>query len=174
MPGAEAGGECLPSAAELDAIRALWRGTPTEPSSYPGSGSCRTPPSGAPVRSPGKPTQDSGRLAACRGEFDLVQSAIKDKNGNPIFVSTKVDLKTGKPQPGSPLQEVVPEAVSFKRREIVDDKPSGRPLAKDRQEIIRFIEACRRREGLGAGLTHLEVVNLLEFTESRCPKSDYF
>ena len=24
------------------------------------------------------------------------------------------------------------------------------------------------------GLTHLEVVNLLEFTESRCPKSDYF
>lgn len=29
----------------------------------------------------------------------------------------------------------------------MDDKPLGRPIAKDRQEIIRFIEAFRKREG---------------------------
>jgi hypothetical protein len=33
--------------------------------------------------------------------------------------------------------------VSYQRALIVDDKP----LAKDRQEIIRFIEAYRQREG---------------------------
>jgi hypothetical protein len=86
-------------------------------------------------------------LRRASGEFDLVQSAIKDKNGNPILASKRVDLKTGQPQPGSPLQEAIPDAVSFKRRLIVDDKPLGRPLAKDRQEVIRFIEAYKQREG---------------------------
>jgi hypothetical protein len=81
------------------------------------------------------------------GEFDLVQSPITDKAGNPILVSKRVDLKTGRPQPGSPLQEAVPDAVSFKRKLILDDKPLGRPIAKDRQEIIRFIKAYEQREG---------------------------
>jgi hypothetical protein len=81
------------------------------------------------------------------GEFDLVQSPITDKSGNPILVSKRVDLKTGKPQSGSPLQEAVPDAVSFTRKHIVDDKPLGRPIAKDRQEIIRFIKAYEQREG---------------------------
>jgi len=62
-------------------------------------------------------------------------------------VSKRVDLKTGKPQPGSPLQEAVPDAVSFKRKLILDDKPLGRPIAKDRQEMIRNIKAYEQREG---------------------------
>jgi filamentous hemagglutinin len=37
--------------------------------------------------------------------------------------------------------------VSYKRGEILDDKPVGRPIAKDRQEIIRFINAYRQRTG---------------------------
>ncbi|TWT29252.1 hypothetical protein Enr8_51150 [Blastopirellula retiformator] len=81
------------------------------------------------------------------GDFDLVQTAIKDKAGNPILVSKRVNLKTGLPQPGARLQEAIPDAVNFRRKLILDDKPLGRPIAKDRQEIIRFIEAYRRREG---------------------------
>jgi RHS repeat-associated protein len=81
------------------------------------------------------------------GEFDLVQAPFTTKAGNPILVSKRVDLKTGLPQPGSPLQEVVPDAVSFRRKLILDDKPLGRPIAKDRQEIIRFIKGYEQREG---------------------------
>ncbi len=81
------------------------------------------------------------------GDFDLVQSAIKDKNGNPILVSKRVDLDNGRSQPGTKLQEAIPDAVSFSRKMIVDDKPLGRPIAKDRQEMIRNIEAYRQREG---------------------------
>lgn len=40
-------------------------------------------------------------------------SAVKDKNGNPILVSKRVDLKTRQPQPGSLLQEAIPDRVSF-------------------------------------------------------------
>lgn len=81
------------------------------------------------------------------GDFDLVQAPITDKAGNPILVPKRVDLKTGMPQPGSPLQEAIPDAVSFPRKLILDDKPLGRPIAKDRQEIIRFIKAYEQREG---------------------------
>ena len=77
------------------------------------------------------------------GQFDLVQKAIKDKNCNPILVPKRVNLQTGKPQPGTVFQESIPDAVSFRRNLIVD----GRPIAKDRQEIIRFIEAYKQREG---------------------------
>lgn len=79
--------------------------------------------------------------------FEVVNGPITDKQGNPILVPKRVDLQTGKPQPGSPLQTANPDAVSYQRALIVDDKPIGRPLAKDRQEIIRFIEAYRQREG---------------------------
>lgn len=37
--------------------------------------------------------------------------------------------------------------MSYSRREIVDDKPAGRPIRKDRQEVRRFLEAYREREG---------------------------
>jgi hypothetical protein len=81
------------------------------------------------------------------GEFDLVQAAIKHKNGNPILVSKRVDLKTGVAQPGSPVQEAVVDAVIFEKELIIDDKPLGRPIAKDRQEMIRNIKAYEQREG---------------------------
>jgi hypothetical protein len=90
------------------------------------------------------------RLADARratGEFDLVQSPITDQAGKPILVSKRVDLKTGKPKPESPLQEAVPDAVDFRRGLVLDDKPLGRNLARDRQEIIRFIRAYELREG---------------------------
>lgn len=81
------------------------------------------------------------------GGFDLVNGPITNRDGTPILVPHRVDLRTGLPQEGTALQEAVPDAVSYKRRLIVDDKPLGRPLAKDRQELIRFIRAYELREG---------------------------
>ena len=82
------------------------------------------------------------------GQCSIVEQAIKDKAGNQILVPKRVDLKTGEAQADVKLQQAVPDAVNFDRRLIVDDKPLGRPIAKDRQEIIRFIEAFRQREGV--------------------------
>ena len=81
------------------------------------------------------------------GLFDDVGKPIKYKGGHPLFVPKRIDLKTGQALPGSPMQTVIPDAVSFDRALIVDDKPVGRPVAKDRQEIIRFIKAYEIREG---------------------------
>ncbi|MGI0490125.1 RHS repeat-associated core domain-containing protein, partial [Pantanalinema rosaneae CENA516] len=81
------------------------------------------------------------------GMFDVVNGPIADMAGVPILVPKRVDLRTGQPQPGTPLQTANPDAASYQRSLIVDDKPLGRPPAKDRQEIIRFIEAYRQREG---------------------------
>lgn len=82
------------------------------------------------------------------GLFSIVEQPIVDKLGNPILVPKRVDLKTGEAQPGANLQKAIPDAANFDRRLVVDDKPLGRPIAKDRQEIIRFIEAFRQREGV--------------------------
>jgi hypothetical protein len=78
-------------------------------------------------------------------EFDLIQSPIGDAQGNSILVSKRVNLQTG--EPIGALQEAIPDALDFRRGLIVDDKPVGRALAKDRQEIIRFIRAFEVREG---------------------------
>lgn len=51
------------------------------------------------------------------GDFDLVQTAIKHKAGNPMLVSKRVNLKTGLPQPGAKLQEAIPDAVNFRRKQ---------------------------------------------------------
>jgi hypothetical protein len=80
------------------------------------------------------------------GQFSQVNVSIKDKDGNIIQVPHRVDLKTGAPVDHR-LQDARPDAISYPRGLILDDKPLGRPLAKDRQEIIRFIEAYRKREG---------------------------
>lgn len=80
--------------------------------------------------------------------FSIVEQPIVDKSGNPIFVPKRVDLKTGEAQPGANLQKAILDAANFDRRLIVDDKLLGCPIAKDRQEIIRFIEAFRQREGV--------------------------
>lgn len=82
------------------------------------------------------------------GESDLVNEAIPDKAGNPIFVPKEIDVKTGKPKPDTPLQKAVPDAVNFNQALIIDDKPLGRPIMKDRQEVIRFINAYKEREGV--------------------------
>ncbi|MCD5977724.1 DUF637 domain-containing protein [Pseudomonas sp. CDFA 611] len=82
------------------------------------------------------------------GLFSIVEQPIVDKSGSPILVPKRVDLKTGEAQPGANLQKAIPDAANFDRGLIVDDKPLGRPIAKDRQEIIRFIEAFRQREGV--------------------------
>ncbi len=80
------------------------------------------------------------------GEFDLVQKPITRTDGSAIEVSKRVDLKTGLPQ-DTRVQQAVPDAVKFDRRLILDDKPLARDIAKDRQEMIRFIEAYRTRTG---------------------------
>lgn len=82
------------------------------------------------------------------GQFSIVEQPIKDQSGNPILVPKRVNLNTGEAQPGVKLQQAVPDAANFDRRLIVDDKPLGRPIAKDRQEIIRFINAYEQREGV--------------------------
>lgn len=79
--------------------------------------------------------------------FDVVNGPILDKSGLSILVPKRVDLDTGLPQLNSRLQTANPDAVSYGRSLIIDDKPLGRPFAKDRQEIIRFTEAYRIREG---------------------------
>jgi hypothetical protein len=65
-----------------------------------------------------------------------------------LLVPQRVDLKTGEAPPGATLPKTIPDAANFDRGLIVDDKPLGRPIAKDRQEIIRVIEAFRQREGV--------------------------
>lgn len=77
-----------------------------------------------------------------------MEQPIKDKSGNTILVPKRVNLKTGEAQLGAQLQQAVPDAANFDKRLIVDDKPLGRPIAKDRQEIIRFIKAFEQREGV--------------------------
>jgi len=62
-------------------------------------------------------------------------------------VPHRVDLRTGAPQAGTYLQEAIPDAVSFKRGLILEDKPLGRPIAKDRQEIIRAIRGYEASQG---------------------------
>lgn len=82
------------------------------------------------------------------GEFDLVNEAIPDGAGNPIQVPKRVNLKTGEAVEARGSQTAHPDAVDFGRRLILDDKPLGRDVFKDRQEIIRFMRAYEAREGV--------------------------
>lgn len=94
------------------------------------------------------------KLAAERrasGDFDQVNAPLTDSGGKPIVVTKRIDLKTGEPLPGSGQQVAKPDAVSFKDKLILDDKPVGRPISKDRQEIIRFIKAYEEKEGVPPG-----------------------
>jgi RHS repeat-associated protein len=88
-------------------------------------------------------------LAAARrasGDFDLVNTPLVDSHGVAIEVPKRVNLTTGTPS-GSAVQVARPDAVRFENKLILDDKPLGRAIAKDRQEIIRFIEAYKRSRG---------------------------
>jgi hypothetical protein len=81
------------------------------------------------------------------GDFDLVNQPIADAAGNPIQVTRRVDLQTGQPVTQSGLQSAVPDAVRYDRNLILDDKPLGRPISKDRQEVIRFIRTYEESQG---------------------------
>jgi hypothetical protein len=80
------------------------------------------------------------------GEFDLVQQSITRTDGTIIEVPKRVDLRTGVPH-DMRVQKAIPDAVNFDRKLILDDKPLARDIAKDKQEMIRFIEAYRTRTG---------------------------
>jgi hypothetical protein len=90
------------------------------------------------------------RLATERrasGNFDLVNEPLTDDAGNPILVTRRVDLSTGEALPESGYQVARPDAVRFSNDVILDDKPLGRPISKDQQEIIRFINAYSESQG---------------------------
>jgi hypothetical protein len=91
--------------------------------------------------------KDQADIRRNQEDFSTVNSPIKGKDGSEILVPKRVDLKTGEPQPGARLQEAIPDATIYKKGIVIDDKPLGRPIAKDRQEIIRFIKAYEVREG---------------------------
>jgi hypothetical protein len=80
------------------------------------------------------------------GGFDLVNQPLTDGTGTAIQVPRRVDLKTGLPADGR-TQIARPDAVRYDRGLILDDKPLGRPIAKDRQEMIRFIDAYNQSQG---------------------------
>lgn len=80
------------------------------------------------------------------GDWDDVNTPIKAADGSEIRVPKRVNLKTGEPA-GDDTQVAQPDAVSYSRGEILDDKPADRPISKDRQEMIRNIEAYRIRTG---------------------------
>jgi len=79
------------------------------------------------------------------GDWDGVNEPIRDTDGNEIEVPVRRDAD-GNPADDR-TQVAIPDAVSYERGVVLDDKPAGRPIRKDRQEIRRFIEAYERREG---------------------------
>jgi RHS repeat-associated protein len=91
----------------------------------------------------------SQRAAARResNEFTLVNQPILDSSGRAVLVERRVDLSTGEPISTSGMQISRPDAVSYPRRLIVDDKPLDRPISKDQQEIGRFIRAYKESTG---------------------------
>jgi filamentous hemagglutinin len=62
-------------------------------------------------------------------------------------VTRRVNLSSGKPLPESGYQVSKPDAVQFKNKVIIDDRPLGRPISKDQQEINRFINAYSENQG---------------------------
>lgn len=86
---------------------------------------------------------DKRRIA---GNFDLVNSPLVGENGTPVQVPKRVILSTEKATDNR-VQNARPDAVNFEGGLILDDKPLGRPIAKDRQEIIRFIGAYEISHG---------------------------
>lgn len=79
------------------------------------------------------------------GEFDMVNEPFVHANGQAVMVTRRVNLTTGEPLPETGYQKAQPDAVL--RPVIVDDKPLGRPLSKDQQEIMRFIRAYENSFG---------------------------
>jgi hypothetical protein len=98
------------------------------------------------------------RAAARReeGDFDLVNQSFVDATGQPIMVTRRIDLRTGLPIAESGEQTTRPDAASYDRGLIVDDKPIGRPITKDQQEIMRFIRAYEASQGMPPRIIAIE------------------
>ncbi|OAB38859.1 hypothetical protein, partial [Paenibacillus glacialis] len=79
------------------------------------------------------------------GEYDTVNEPLKDNDGNIIEVPKRID-KNG--EPSKKYQRSIPDAVQGPPKgNIIDDKPVGRPISKDKQEIRRFIDAYKLKYG---------------------------
>ncbi|WP_254495413.1 contractile injection system protein, VgrG/Pvc8 family [Brevibacillus sp. RS1.1] len=79
------------------------------------------------------------------GDYDLVNEPLKDKDGKTIEVPKRID-KQGRPS--KKTQKAIPDAVQGPPKgNIIDDKPLGRPISKDKQEIRRFIDAYKIKYG---------------------------
>lgn len=75
----------------------------------------------------------------------MVNESFKDKNGNEIKVAKRVS-KTG--QESRKRQRVILDAVQGPPKGvIVDDKPAGRNIAKDKQELRRYYDAYEEKYG---------------------------
>jgi hypothetical protein len=81
------------------------------------------------------------------GDFSLVNAPFRDANGHPLQLPKRVDLLNGTPAPNTSLGTVRPDAVRFSNGVIVEDKPLGRALSKDRQQIIRYINGYQQARG---------------------------
>ena len=93
------------------------------------------------------------------GEFSSVNEKLTDANGNVIEVPKNVNKKTKKQSGG--MQGVIPDAVKGpdKGGIIIDDKPAGRPISKDYQEMRRNAEAYEKKYGVDANEFRIERYN---------------
>ena len=73
----------------------------------------------------------------------MVNEPINNLDGSIILVPRRVRLPTGEPVHGKGYQTAKPDAVI--RDIIIDDKLVSRPISKDRQELIRFINAYQQK-----------------------------
>lgn len=90
------------------------------------------------------------------GEYSSVNERLKDANGNDIQVPKTIpkDSKV----PSKEMQSTIPDAVKdpHKGGIIVDDKPAGRPIGKDYQEMGRNVEAYEKKYGVAPNEIHIE------------------
>ncbi len=90
------------------------------------------------------------------GEYDSVNERLKDANGNDIQVPRTVTKKNQKES--IKQQAAMPDAVKGpdKGGIIIDDKPDGRPIGKDYQEVGRFVEAYKEKYGVAPNEIQIE------------------
>jgi hypothetical protein len=82
------------------------------------------------------------------GQWDLVDTFMTRQNGARITLPEEIDMSTGRPLPGTKMVDSKPDAVSFARRMILDDKPAGSNIiVEHRQQMFRYIQAYRDATG---------------------------
>ena len=82
------------------------------------------------------------------GEYDSVNERLKYADGSVIKVNRTIGKKSGKVS--RTMQAVMPDAVKGPNKGgiIIDDKPKGRPISKDYQEMRRNVEAYEKKYGV--------------------------